>query len=131
MIKQYLTYMLAGVICCLAACSSGPTEQDAMRLASAYYYALQGGDVDDALRTLGGEQEPEAWRHFLDQRLAQRGRPQSYDLRKVETNTVYSGVFYIMEFDVLYSGGKRRETLTLGEPVMDGELKIVSVRDEE
>lgn len=131
MFKQLARFTLISFCFAIAACGSGgPTEQDARRMASEYYEALKRGDVDAAVRTLGGEQDAETWRYWLSQRMAQKGALQSYELRKVDVNTVYSGMLFVMDVDVVYPNGKSRETLTLGEPVTDGELKILSVHDE-
>jgi len=125
-----IKYVFAALLL-LAGCSvPAPTTREAVQYAQQYYDAVKAGDLDKAVRFLGGEKPAEAWRADLQDTLRQHGALQEYKLVRADMNTIYSGTLYVVEARVHYAKGIVNEVMTLREPVNGGELQIVSVRGE-
>ena len=71
-------------------------------------------------------QPSEAWVEKLKRITVERGPMQSFELKKSQADTRFSGKFYILEYMAIYNGKNRANHLiTFLAPVEGGELKII------
>ena len=68
----------------------------------------------------------EAWVEKLKRIAVDRGPMHSFELKKSQADTRFSGKFYILEYMAVYDGNKRANHLiTFLAPVEGGDLKII------
>lgn len=120
-----------GLCVLLSACTMGSPGADIGRqVVDNYYQALQQENVDaDALMEyFSDNRAPEVWRSHLKNIRKSLGKVDTFEYKGKEVNTVFSGRFYIFEYQVNYDSGKgAKETLTLFDSVdSDDQPKIVS-----
>lgn len=113
----------------LSACTVGSPGADAGRqVAERYYQAMQKQDMGAALGFFSDNRAPEAWRSHLENIADSLGDVERFEYRRKEVNTVFSGRYYIFEYQVNYDSGRNaKETLTLFDSVeSDDQPRIVS-----
>lgn len=68
----------------------------------------------------------EAWIEKLKRIVAERGPMHSFELKKSQADTRFSGKFYILEYMAIYDGNKRANHLiTFLAPVEGGDIRII------
>ena len=72
------------------------------------------------------KQTREGWKQKLKALNEERGAMQSYELKKSQADTRFSGKFFIFEYMVVHKGNKRvNHIITLIAPVTGGGIKLV------
>ena len=90
----------------LSACSVGSPDAETVRkIVDQFYQAQQQQDMDAALKFFSDDRSPETWRLHLQNISKSLGKVERYEFKRVEVNTVFSGRFYIFEYQVAYSSG--------------------------
>ncbi|MFC1748644.1 hypothetical protein ACFL2V_07535 [Pseudomonadota bacterium] len=122
--------MCALLILCvsmLTGCTIGsPEESVAHKTVEAFYQAIQQNDIDKALQSCSEKRSPEQWRLHLDNVQKSLGKVDTFVLGVSEVNTVLSGRFYILEYQVTYSSGKgAKEILTLFDSVETDDVPLI------
>ena len=68
----------------------------------------------------------EGWKQKLKTLNEERGPMRSYELKKSQADTRFSGKFYILEYMMIHEGNKRvNHIITLIAPVEGGDIKFV------
>lgn len=111
----------------LAGCTIGsPDESVAHKTVEAFYQAVQQGDIDNALEHCSKNRSPEQWRSHLEHVQSSLGKVEKFVLGLTEVNTVLSGRFYILEYQVTYESGKgAKEIVTLFDSVDTGDMPLI------
>ena len=94
---------------------------------------LESIKAEDYARTSAQYQEgffrshtQEAWVDELKQLAAERGPMQAYHLRRSQSDTRFSGKFYILEYEAVHDGNKRvHHLITFLAPVEGGDIQLV------
>ncbi|MFQ5488096.1 MAG: hypothetical protein ACE5ET_06615 [Gammaproteobacteria bacterium] len=108
----------------LTACTIPDHGGQAQALAQRYYDFLKEGQFAEAAALFPpGKREQQL--EILQDEQKRFGDLQDYRINSVETNTVYSGKFYIFITDTRYEKTAAGEILTLLEKVNDDKLYIV------
>jgi hypothetical protein len=112
--------LLLGVACAALACASTRTQGEARAFADGYFELLRQGRLDEALELCEADffaRTPrEDWiaaRRRVEQRL---GTLESFAMAKWTMELLPNGTFVTFEYDVVYSGGTSRDTLTVVDP---------------
>ena len=92
--------------------------------------AIKAGDFEKAIKQYPDsyflKQSPEVWTQKLKTLQEDRGVMQSYELKKSQADTRFSGKFYILEYMAVHEGNKRvNHIITLLAPVEGGDIIIV------
>ncbi len=115
--------LLAGAL--LSACTIPDHAGEARKLAQQYYEHLKSGRLSEAAALFPPDKRDEQLEILRDEQR-RFGALRRYRINGVETNTVYSGKFYIFLVDSEYQQTAAGEILTLLEKVNDDRLYIVS-----
>ena len=120
----------------LYACDSGnrgvneSTNPVVVEKAAALLDALKAGNYEQAIKQYPDsffvKQTREGWQQKLKILNEERGAMRSYELKKSQADTRFSGKFFILEYMVIHEGNKRvNHIITLIAPVMGGEIKLI------
>ena len=121
--------LLAAVLMGLGCAKSDPPADFAKAKADKFYEALQQQNVDEALTYCSPKRTKDEWRSVLEHARNKLGTVTSFQFKRQEVNTTLRGRFFIFEYQVEYSGGKRAaETLTLFHKVDEEGTYIVSYK---
>ncbi len=98
--------------------------------ASAIFRALQAEDYDAALAQYDEgffkTQSPQVWRDKLEALQAERGPPREWHLRRSQTDTRVSGIFFLHEYTTVHDGYKRlHHLMTFLWPVNEKEIRLL------
>jgi hypothetical protein len=115
-------YLKTGLLACVcllfAACMGSPGADAGRQVAERYYQTMQQTDIDAALKLFSDNRAPEFWRSHLHNIAESLGAVKRFEYKREEVNTVFSGRYYIFEYQVVYESGKQaKETLTLFDSV--------------
>jgi len=131
-----LVVLVALLTTLLFACDSGnrgvneSTNPIVVEKAAALLEALKAEDYGLAIKQYPDsffvKQTHEGWERKLKALGEERGNMQSYELKRSQADTRFSGKFFILEYMVIYEGNKRvNHIITLIAPVMGGEIKLI------
>ncbi len=92
--------------------------------------ALKAGDYEQAInqypQSFFVKLTREGWKKKLKTLNEERGSMQSYELKKSQADTRFSGKFFILEYMMVHEGNKRvNHIITLIAPVTGGDIKLV------
>jgi hypothetical protein len=92
--------------------------------------AIKAGDYGLAIKQYPEsyflKQSPEGWIQKLKTLQKEQGVMQSYELKKSQADTRFSGKFYILEYTAIHEGNRRvNHIITLLAPVEGGDIIIV------
>jgi hypothetical protein len=98
--------------------------------AAALLDALKAGDYEQAIKLYPDsffvKQTREGWERKLKALNEERGTMKSYELKRSQADTRFSGKFFILEYMVVHEGNKRvNHIITLIAPVTGGGIKLV------
>lgn len=117
------------VVIAIAGCSANPPDERVIETAGQdLYAALQAKEFDRALEMYspdffkGRPREP--WRETLVQTQQKFGDIVKHELRRKQSSTRYSGMFYIYEYSVEYKSGKTWDTVTFFVPNEGGSVQV-------
>lgn len=131
-----LNLLLFSLIILLAGCGDSgrsantTTNPVALEKADALMMAMLNQDYQQVI-SLYPEQffsrmPPEGWVDMLKKHDKDRGPMHSYELKKSQADTRFSGKFYILEYMAIHEGNKRANHLiTLLAPVDGGDMIVV------
>lgn len=130
----FLLYSL--LIAALVACDSSQRSSNkvsnsvVIEKADALMHAIKDQDYDLVLKqypeSFFAREPSEAWVEKLKRIAVDRGPMHSFELKKSQADTRFSGKFYILEYMAVYDGNKRANHLiTFLAPVEGGDLKII------
>lgn len=125
-VQRIAVWILA--LACVA-CSPPPPDESVIERAGQKLYALlKDKQFDQALDMYspdffkGRPREP--WRETLVQTQQRLGDLVSAELRRKQSSTRYSGMFYIYEYSVTYASGKTWDTVTFFVPNEGGAVQV-------
>lgn len=106
----FLILLMAG----LAGCAPGEDgdRQHARKVITQYYDAIKRGDFAAAAALYPQEQQ-QKWQAFLAREWAPLGRMQSYVIKGVEINTVFSGRIYLFKVTTHNENGDTFDMVTI------------------
>lgn len=110
----------------LLGCENFPPSDHANLVAMNFYLAQQEGDVEKALRSFASKERADSWERHLAHLQKTLGKPISYSLTNMVTNTPYKGKYYNLTYLVEYDRGTiSSEVVTLYNSGENSRLKIV------
>ncbi len=103
---------------------------EALEKAEALMFAMLNQDYEKIVQQYPQEffsrMPPEGWVDMLKKHDADRGQMRSFELKKSQADTRFSGKFYILEYMAVHDGDKRaNHIITLLDPVDGGDMIIV------
>ena len=127
-----LSLLIAG----LSSCSDNQRSSNKVRnsvvieKAEILMNAIKDQDYDLVLKqypeSFFAREPSEAWVEKLKRIAVDRGPMRSFELKKSQADTRFSGKFYILEYMAVYDGDKRANHLiTFIAPVDGGDIKII------
>lgn len=136
MLRIIQIFLLSSLVLLQAACgesdrSGNPTTNPVvLEKADALMIAMLNQDYPQIIQ-LYPEQffsrmPPDGWVEMLKKHDNDRGPMHSYELKKTQADTRFSGKFYILEYMAVHEGNRRaNHIITLLAPVDGGDLIIV------
>jgi hypothetical protein len=125
--KVWLSLQGLFLICLLSACVGSPGAPAGRQVAENYFKAMEQQDEKTALSYFGKNHAPEDWQSHLDNITKTLGHVKSAHFIDEELSTVYSGRFYIMDYEVKYDTGKQaRETITVFDSVKEDDKPLIA-----
>lgn len=129
-------YLLFSLMLMLVACGEGDrsanttTNPMALEKADALMMAMLNQDYEGVIQHYPDEffsrMPPEGWVDMLKTHDKDRGPMHSFELKKTQADTRFSGKFYILEYMAVHDGNKRaNHIITLLAPVDGGDMIIV------
>ena len=112
------------VIITLAGCDTETPSIPPDQLASEFYNAIINKDFKTAVSLYGGDRPVEAHIQELQELQDKLGDLQSYKLQDSETNTIFSGIRYILTYRLQYANTALTENLIMFQSVRGGPLHI-------
>jgi|GEM_PF-3024876 len=88
----------------------------ATRLLNEYYQDIQSGDFDRAA-ALYPEKDRATWKAFLQTNRKSLGALKKFRIEHSETNTVYSGIYFVFTIDAQYEKHEATEIITIFQEV--------------
>ncbi len=110
--------------------ANSSTNPAVEKQAAALLDALKAGDYPLAIKQYPDsyfvKQTREGWERKLRTLSEERGAMKSYELKRSQADTRFSGKFFILEYMVIHEGNKRvNHIITLLAPVMGGEIELI------
>jgi hypothetical protein len=114
----------------LIACSvSGVSNKAAADKGKAVLEALKSGNIDNALASYSDKffvmQSRNSWRDRLENISKEIGQIQTYEIRKLNSDTRYSGKFFIIEYKVVHGNGSTWQTLNMVNPNDTDKVELI------
>ena len=106
------------------------TNPEVAKQAAALLDAIKIADYELAIKQYPDsffvKQTREGWKKKLKTLNEERGTMRSYELKRSQADTRFSGKFFILEYMVVHEGNKRvNHIITLIAPVMGGAIKLI------
>jgi len=110
----------------LSACVGSPGAPAGRQVAENYFKAMEQKDEKTALSYFSDNHSPQDWKSHLDNITKSLGTVKSVHFIDEELSTVYSGRFYILDYEVKYDTGKQAgETITVFDSVKDDDTPLI------
>lgn len=110
-------------------CISGPGQKSVENEANRFFAALQSADYAQVMGRYDSQffanQDEQSWEQGLRELVDTLGAVSRVELRKVQTDTRYSGRFYILEYSVYYGETPTWHTVTLLNPNNSEEVLLI------
>lgn len=104
----------------IVACGQGLPTQEVEAKAEALFSSRLNESSQQVLghysEAFFAKRSKQSWESYLQSVESKLGRLQKFALRKRQTDTRYSGRFYVFEYQTFYEKGKAWETLTYINP---------------
>lgn len=127
-----LIFTITITVFALTSCGrhAGYTQVDP--LVEQYFSALQNKDYDLAMSMYSEDFfkafPKQAWRKKLEDFIQQVGDVTAYSFRNKQSDTRFSGKFFIYQYDTIHGDARAKHILTFVQPVDDDSIKLVGHR---
>ena len=111
--------VLAIIVAVMMTACTGQSPEDnqgAINLLNEYYQDIQSGDLDRAT-ALYPEKDRAKWGAFLRANQERLGALKKFQIDHMETNTVYSGIYFVFTMDAQYEKHDATEIITIFQEV--------------
>jgi hypothetical protein len=129
-LKHILLLLLIAIS--LVACERGASEAEVEKISNQFFEALKSGHPDQALDLCSEDffvvRSRQQWLNYLKMVRETLGSMQSYTLSKKQSDSRFSGRFYLYHYRNLYAKEPAWEILTLFSPVDSNEIKIIGYK---
>lgn len=128
--KWLLFYLMFFSLTLLAACEEqGPSEMQVEKIGTQYFEAIKNKNFDQAVNLYAEEifatRSRDQWHADLETNAKTMGDLQRYELKNAQSDTRFSGKFYILEYKTFYTKDIAWEILTMVNPVNSNEIKLL------
>jgi hypothetical protein len=129
-LKQILLVLLITISS--VACERGASEAKVEKVSNQFFEELKNGHLDQALDLCSDDffvvRSRQQWLDYLKMVRETIGSMQSYTLSKKQSDSRFSGRFYLYHYRNLYAREPAWEVLTLLSPVDSDEIKIIGYK---